>query len=128
MSIYVFPDVKRHPLRILVWYYLFETTMRTLRTIRLIWTFYKGFLFASLIITACCLYYFWLYGFSVFTAIFWLKTISLATTSFFMNAYKVREFYYYQNAGISKLLLWISVICFDMAVFILLIILENKLR
>jgi len=42
--------------------------------------------------------------------------------------YKANEFYYYQNAGISKPTLWISVIGFDLFVFLLLIILENKLR
>lgn len=112
----------------LIGYSFFTTTMRVFRTIRLIWTFYKGFLFSSLLITACCLYYFRIYGFAVFAEVFWLKIVSLALTSYFINDYKDREFYYYQNAGISKLLLWFSVIFFDMAVFIILIILENKLR
>jgi len=101
--------------------------MPLFRTIRLIWTFYRGFMFASLIITTCCLYYFWLYGFTVFFGVFWLKTLSLAVTGYFINVYKAKEFYYYQNAGISKLILWTSAIGFDLVLFILLIILENKL-
>src|SRR5664279_5036425 len=112
----------------LVGHSLFATTMRAFRTIRLIWTFYKGFLFSSLVITACCLYYFWLYGLPAFTGVFWLKMISLALTVYFMNVYKAREFYYYQNAGISKRVLWVSVVAFDLVLFVLLIILENLFR
>ena len=128
MSIYVFPEVKRHPFIIFNWLLLIPWIMRTLRTIRLIWTFYKGFLFASLILTAVCLYYFWLYGFTVFFEVFWLKTVSLAVTGYFINVYKAKEYYYYQNAGISKSILWLSIICFDLFLFLLLIIVENKLR
>jgi hypothetical protein len=102
--------------------------MRLFRTIRLIWTFYSGFVLASLVITACCLYYFWLYGFTVFFGVFWLKVLSLAVTGYFINVYKAKEFYYYQNAGISKLILWASALGFDLVLFIFLIVLENKLR
>ena len=95
--------------------------MRLANTIRLITTFYKSFVLASSLITACCLVLFMEYGYSIFMAIFWLKTISLAIICWFINSYKQKEFYYYRNLGISKLLLWGSTLVFDFVLFILLV-------
>ena len=67
-----------------------------LKTIRLIFTFYKGFLLASIIITSCCGLIFWEYGLSVFRALFWLKISTLAISFYFINTYKAREYYYAQ--------------------------------
>ncbi len=95
--------------------------MQLLKTIRLIFTFYRSFLFASLIITFCCVILFWEYGFGIFTAIFWLKGITLAITFYFIHTRKAKEYYYYQNLGISKVLLWTSTLIFDFALFIFLV-------
>ena len=95
--------------------------MQIQKTIRLIWTFYKGFLLASVLINACCLIIFWKYGFPVFTGILWLKIITLGYTYYLINGYKKREYYYYQNLGISKILLWTSTLTFDLSLFIFLI-------
>ena len=102
--------------------------MQTFKTIRLIWTFYRSFLFVSLIITGCCLSIFWKYGYSVFFGVFWLKIATLGLTYYFINSYKSKEYYYYRNLGISKALLWMIPLTFDFVFFIFLVIQTNKFR
>ncbi|HEY6954246.1 MAG TPA: hypothetical protein VI385_03335 [Flavisolibacter sp.] len=77
---------------------------------------------ASLVITACCLNLFWNYGFSIFFELFWFKIATLGLTFYYINGYKNKEYYYYQNLGVSRLLLWASTIVFDFALFLFLII------
>jgi hypothetical protein len=96
--------------------------MHLIKKIRLIWTFYKSFILASTLITISCLSAFWNYGFSIFAGIFWLKIATLGLTYYFINGYKRNEFYYYQNLGVSKGLLWASTLIFDFALFLFLII------
>lgn len=103
-------------------------TMRPFKTIRLIWTFYRSFLFLSLLITSCCLSIFWEYGFSVFSVLFWLKIATLGLTYYFIDNYKNKEYYYYQNLGVSKILLWGVTLSFDFALFIFLIIQIYKFK
>lgn len=102
--------------------------MKLLKIIRLITTFYKSFLLASLLVTACCLGLFWEYGFSIFAAIFWLKINTLAITYYFITSYKSKTFYYYQNLGISKVLLWCTTLIFDFAFFIFLVMAMYTLK
>ena len=98
--------------------------MRPLRTLRLIWTFYKSFYLISILLTICCLVFFREFGLGVFTTLIWFKIATLGLTFYFIHSYKDKEYYYYQNLGISKRLLWITTLSFDFALFILLII-EN---
>jgi len=102
--------------------------MRPLKTIRLIWTFYKSFILASMVITICCVSISWNYGFSVFVELFWFKIVSLGLVFYFINNYKRKEYYYYQNLGISKLLLWATTLIFDFTLFIFLIIQTYKFK
>jgi len=102
--------------------------MRVAKTIRLILTFYKNFLLASLIITAGCVCIFWKYGFTTFLVLFWFKVATLALIYYFINNYKSKEYYYYQNLGISKVLLWAFTLTFDFTLFIFLIIQTSHLR
>lgn len=91
--------------------------------ISIIWIFYRSFILISLIITASCLRAFWLFQFKVFFTIFWFKIITLAITYYFVDVYKRKEYYYYQNLGISKTKLWTVTLGVDFALFISLIIL-----
>jgi len=102
--------------------------MQLQKTMRLIWTFYRSFVFASGLITFCSLVLFWQYGFSIFVVLFWFKVITLGLTFYFINNYKNKEYYYYQNLGISKALLWITTLIFDFTLFILLIIQVYKIK
>ena|ERR1700710_1779744 len=96
--------------------------MQLLKRTSIIWTFYKSFILPSTTITICCLYLFNKYGFSIFSTLFWFKIATLALTFYYINAYKNKEYYYYQNLGISKILLWTTTFIFDFSLFIFLII------
>jgi len=102
--------------------------MKPLRTLRLIWTFYRNFNLISILITICCLKFFWEYGFSVFATIFWFKIATLGLIFYFINSYKNKEYYYYQNLGVSKILLWVTTLIFDFILFIVLIIQTYKFK
>lgn len=102
--------------------------MRLFKAIAIIWTFYRSFILVSTLITTCCLYLFWENGLGIFAALFWVKMVTLAITFYFINAYKKKEYYYYQNLGISKVLLWTTTLIFDVALFIFLIIQVYKFR
>lgn len=102
--------------------------MRLHKIIRFIWTFYKNFLLLSAIITALCLRAFWAYGFVSFFGIFWCKVVTLGVTYYLVNTYKKNEYYYYQNLGVAKTLLWTVTLSFDFILFILLLILTYHLK
>lgn len=102
--------------------------MKLVKFIRLNWTFYKNFLLLSAIITAFCLRAIWLNGLSAFFGVFWCKLISLALIYYFVNSNKKNEYYYYQNLGIGKRLLWTTTLSFDFVLFILLLILTYHLK
>jgi len=96
--------------------------MQIVRTIRLIWTFYKSFLFSSLVITAWCVRIYWRNDFSGFFGVFWLKILSLGLSYYFVNDHKKQEYYYYQNLGVSKTLLWSVSLSVDFILYLFLLI------
>jgi hypothetical protein len=49
-----------------------------------------------------------------------LKVATLWLTYYFIRTYKSNEFFYYQNLGLSKLMLWIPAIGFELLYFLLL--------
>lgn len=97
------------------------------KTIRLIWTFYRSYILFSAIVTLFLVRIFWLYGFPSFFGIFWGKLFSLAIAYSFVHNSKKKEYYYYLNHGIGKNQLWITTLSFDFIVFILLLILTQKI-
>ena len=54
--------------------------------------------------------------------------MSLGLTYYFINSYKNKEYYYYQNLGVSKSFLWAVTLTFDFALFIFLIIQTYHLK
>jgi hypothetical protein len=96
--------------------------------LRLILTFYRSYFFASFLITLAFSYLFWLYGFSIFATLFWGKIITLFIIYNFIRSYKNKEFYYYQNLGLSKKVLWTSTLIFDMLLYLFVIVQVNKFR
>ncbi|OYZ53262.1 MAG: hypothetical protein B7Y15_00325 [Bacteroidetes bacterium 24-39-8] len=102
--------------------------MLAIKKIRLLATFYKSFLIASLIINLCCISLFWLNGMGIFNVIFWFKIASLGLTYYFLNSYKNKEYYYYYNLGISKLQLWASTLIFDLVCYLTLIFLTYQFK
>jgi hypothetical protein len=52
----------------------------------------------------------------------------MSITFYYINDQKKKEYYYYQNLGVSKRLLWISILSFDFLLFIFLIIQLGHVR
>lgn len=98
------------------------------KTIRLLFTFYRNFLILSLLITFGCVFIYWLHGIATFTALFWSKLITFGVIYFVINSSKSNEFYYYQNLGISKRMLWTATFSFDLIIFIFLIFITHHIR
>jgi CDP-diglyceride synthetase len=91
-------------------------------------TFYRSFLLFSFGVTVSCLSLFWENGTSIFMVLFWCKIATLGLTYYFIDSYKRKEYYYYLNLGISKVMLWTVTLCFDFALFLFLIILIYQFR
>ena len=102
--------------------------MRFQKFVRLVWTFYKSYILSSVVITCCSLFLLWKYGLDIFKALFWFKIVTLAVTFYFMNSYKKNEYYYYQNLGVSKMMLWVTSLSFDFILFVFLIIQTYKIK
>ena len=102
--------------------------MNPLKILNLILTFYRSFFLATSLITIACISIFWKYGISTFSTLFWFKIITLAIVYYFIRTTKTKEFYYYQNLGVSKVLLWTSTLTFDFVIFLCSLILTYKIR
>ena len=101
--------------------------MQVLKKIRLIWTFYQSFVLASMVITVCCLYLYYKSDFTLFAVLFWFKLATLGLIFYFVNSYQQHQYYYYQNLGVSKVLLWAATLTFDFALFLFLLFQTYKL-
>ncbi len=88
------------------------------RIIRSVYTFYKNFFLLSFLITLVCLAVIVKSEFSFFQIMFWFKLGVNAMIYYFISDYKQKEFYYYQNLGVSRTVLWASTAIIDMTVFL----------
>ena len=102
--------------------------MNLVKNIRLVLTFYKTFLLASWLITFICAEILWKYGMGTFTFLFWFKLFTLAVIFYFIKRNKSKEFFYYQNLGLFKTLLWCTSLSVDFLLFILSLIVAFKIR
>ncbi|HXU26200.1 MAG TPA: hypothetical protein VN698_03130 [Bacteroidia bacterium] len=98
-----------------------------MKTCRLIIIFYKTFFFLSFTLSLCCAILLHINGLTAFAFLFWFKVITLVLTFYFIRQYKEHEFYYYQNLGISKYVLWAATLTADMLLYITLQALTYKL-
>ena len=92
--------------------------MQLLIVIRLLLTFYRNFLISTNLLTGCCVWILLENGLGSVIILFWFKVITLALIFTFVNSHKSKEFFYYQNLGLSRRLLWISTLAFDLLIFI----------
>jgi hypothetical protein len=99
-----------------------------MRRLGLVWSFYKLFAFASLIITLSSLVTVYTWGIATITALFWFKVFTLALFVYYIQVFKRDVFYYYKNLGLSRKSLWVSTLSFDLTVFVMLIILTHSIR
>lgn len=94
-----------------------------LRKIKLLITFYRSYCAASLAISAACLFLFREYGMHIFRVLFWFKLATYIPIYSYIVNYKINEFYYYQNLGMAKKLLFTATITIDFLIFLFLILL-----
>jgi hypothetical protein len=95
--------------------------MHLVKKIRLLGTFYSSFCIPSFIITLIGLYFFWQHDYSIYSTVFWFKLITMGVIYYYINSYKSKEYFYYQNLGLSKTFLWVSLLLFDFLLFLFLI-------
>jgi hypothetical protein len=86
---------------------------------RLLLTFYIGFAAPSILVTFSSTYLIFSLGFSALVYLFWFKVITNAIFYFSFNTYKKKEYFYYQNLGLSKQKLWFFNLVVDFLIFIL---------
>lgn len=102
--------------------------MKIIRNIRLLFTFYRSFIWVSLFIDVACMYLLCKNGISAYKALFWLKLFTMGAASYFINEYKKHEYFYFYNFGLSKKTLWIFTLVFDLLLFFGLMILAYQFR
>ena len=88
-----------------------------MRRLRAMLSFYSSFAFAGFLLTAACLGTLYSTGIVMFTLLFWLKVGTMWITYYFTDNLKQKEYYYYDNLGISKRTLWIPALVLDFVVF-----------
>ena len=88
-----------------------------MRTLRAILSFYSSFAFVGFLLTAACLTIVYTNGIATFTLLFWFKVGTMWIIYYFINSNKRKEYYYYDNLGISKRTLWIPALSVDFMVF-----------
>lgn len=102
--------------------------MKLVRNIRILFTFYRYFIWASICVNAVSAYILWANGITFYKGLFWIKLLSLAVSFYLVNEYKKQEYFYYYNFGFSRKSLWIIALTFDLLVFFALMILAYQLR
>ncbi len=100
-----------------------------MRTLTLITRFYRGLFFANFLVTLSCLGIILTYGdraYEIIGVLFWFKVITLVLIFFSAIYYKKNELYYYQNLGISKLMLGLTTSAFDFSLWALVLFIGLK--
>lgn len=98
------------------------------RTLRILWTFYNSFFVSTLVLTASCAYMCMVLGPGALTLITWFKIITSGIIIYYINNYKNKEFYYYQNLGLSKKILWSSTMTVDFLIYIFAVYLSFQIE
>jgi len=96
-----------------------------MRTLRLITRFYSGIFLANLLVTLSCVGLLMLFGtkaIEIFGVLFWYKLISMGMIFYLAIYYKKNELYYYQNLGVSKLMLGIATSVIDFILWLIVIV------
>jgi hypothetical protein len=99
------------------------------KTLKLSLTFSRSFFFTTFFTTLICLLNYWHWKIMpvVLVISFWLKIVTYLFVFFYIKNAKRKEFYYYQALGISKTKLWITALSIDFILFVVLMIITNKL-
>ncbi len=100
-----------------------------MRTLKLIARFYRGFFLPNILVTISCVYIQHETAaakFGVTGVLFWYKLITMALILWYILSDKKKELYYYQNLGISKVMLAVTTSVFDFSLCVLIYLLSYK--
>lgn len=101
--------------------------MQLHKRLRLLITFYQSFFAATFLISAVCAYLFFYYGLNVLRILIPFKILTLVIVVFYINNYKGPNFLYFQNLGLSKSFLWISIMIAELTLFTALLLLTTHI-
>ncbi len=93
-------------------------SMKTFKILRLLLTFYLSIFAATAILSLIGAIVFHYMGEEFLPMIIWFKVITLGIIGYYISNYKRKEFYYYQNLGLSKRFIWACTFIFDLSLFI----------
>lgn len=102
--------------------------MDFIKKIRLLFSFYRYFIWVSVFIDVACAYVLWTNGIGVYKALFWMKLFSMAASVYLVNEFRKQEYFYFHNFGFTKKTLWITTLAFDLFLFFGCMILTYQLR
>lgn len=105
-----------------------KTINQIIRKTGILFTFYRYFMWVSLLMNAGCAYFLWKNGMSAYATLFWLKIFSMGASLYLVNDFRKQEYFYFYNFGLSKKMLWITTLSFDLVLFFVFIILAYQLR
>ncbi len=100
------------------------------KIIRALYSFYLNHALIGLLLSFCCRYTYKVYGcnYKTLPFLFWFKVITMAIIWYVVTTNKRKEFFYYQNLGISKTLLWTATLGIDFILFVAMLVLTFKMR
>jgi len=100
------------------------------KIIRSLYTFYLNHFLIGFILSFCCAYIYNVYGcnYKTLPFLFWFKVITMSIIWYAVKTNKRKEFFYYQNLGISKTLLWTVTLGIDFILFVSMLILTFNMR
>src|SRR5690554_1133655 len=99
--------------------------MQLLKRLRLLTTFYQSFFAATFLISAVCAYLFFYFGLIVLNILILFKIFTMLIVALYINNYTSPNFLYFQNLGLSKSYLWISIMITELILFTILLFLTN---
>jgi len=100
--------------------------MKTIKILKLLLTFYLSVLITTIILFLIGLVAYQFMGIEFLPVIIWFKVITLGAVGYYISNYKKKEFYHYQNLGLSRNFLWICTFSFDLSLFVALLVLMKS--
>jgi hypothetical protein len=88
------------------------------KQVRLLTSFYVGFAAPSILITLSCSYLLFSLGIAALVYVFWFKIATTVVFYISINAYKNKEYFYYQNLGLSRQKLWFFNLALDVLILV----------
>jgi hypothetical protein len=98
-----------------------------LKLLRSLYSFYLNHFFIGICITISCIWLYKTLGDEALALIGWFKIITIGIFCYAVHERKKHEFFYYQNLGISKKTLLGITFGIDGLIFIIAMVLTNKL-